>query len=39
MGPPVRQYSNFLRGIRSLPARVAAYIASGKASRNRWNLW
>ena len=24
MGPPVRQYSNFLRGIRSLPARVAA---------------
>jgi cytochrome P450 len=24
MGPPVRLYSNFLRGIRSLPARIAA---------------
>jgi hypothetical protein len=24
MGPPVRAYSNFLRGIRALPVRIAA---------------
>ena len=23
MGPPVRAYSNFLRGIKSLPVRIA----------------
>jgi hypothetical protein len=23
MGPPVRLYSNFIRGIRSLPVRIA----------------